>query len=257
MVGLGSTYKLGAGNEIDGRVDLSAIDCKDGIPILTWLSALINAHVDIAKDPYIFTLNVNQSTYNATSFLIRAGVGGEATFSFLAQPILKEYAERAALGKGRIRSVQGKAGQAIKTRYKNLVDKALQAEKLKKTDVTPSDNIFNVNRLNADIAYREGAAFYARQLQVLEKFMEVNKAAYSLADAVKSTQIDTKKYGNNLMELKAHNNLVKRVLNDKTLIGMDRMFEETFLKTAYENTIKLAFQLFGNNILMGTNVFSA
>jgi hypothetical protein len=32
---------------------------KDGRLISGWLSAMINAHVDVAKDPYIFALNVN------------------------------------------------------------------------------------------------------------------------------------------------------------------------------------------------------
>lgn len=260
MVGLGSTYNLGHGNIVDGHTDLSAVDGVDNIPILTWLSALINAHVDIAKDPYIFTLNVNQSTYNATSFLIRAGVGGKSTFAFLAQPVLKEYAEHDAMTQGRIKRTDGgnvKAGRFIKQRYKNLLNQALQAEKLKAKDVTPSNNIFDTSRLYSDIqGIKKDAAYYARQLQVIEEFLNIKEASYSLSNAVKATQIDTKKYGNNLMELKAFNNLVTRVLNDKSLIGMNRMFEETFLRTAYDNTIKLAFQLFSNNILMGTDVFS-
>jgi hypothetical protein len=53
---------------------------------------MINAHVDVAKDPYVFDLNVNSCTYNITNFLLRAGKG-ESTFLFLAQPALKEYAD--------------------------------------------------------------------------------------------------------------------------------------------------------------------
>ena len=59
--------------------------------ISDWLSAMVNAHVDVAKDPYIFDINVNKFTYNHTTFLIRAGKG-LSTFTFLAQPILKRYA---------------------------------------------------------------------------------------------------------------------------------------------------------------------
>lgn len=77
-------YKLGKLNAITGQ---------DGRHILGWLSAMVNAHVDVAKDPYVFTLNVNKITYNMTNFLIRAGKG-KATFSFIAQPILKEYANK-------------------------------------------------------------------------------------------------------------------------------------------------------------------
>ena len=80
-MGLGD-YKFGHLDEIDGQ---------DGIRIAAWLSAMINAHVDVAKDPYVFTLNVNKATYDYATFLLRAGKG-ISTFTFLTQPIIVEYA---------------------------------------------------------------------------------------------------------------------------------------------------------------------
>lgn len=71
--------------------DLDESTGKDGIRISAWLSAMVNAHVDVAKDAYVFDLNVNQLTYNHTNFLLRAGMG-ISTFHFLAQPILKQFA---------------------------------------------------------------------------------------------------------------------------------------------------------------------
>jgi hypothetical protein len=55
--------------------DLSKHEDVDGNSIMSWLSALINAHVDIAKDPYITRLNVNPFTYNLVNLLIRTGFG--------------------------------------------------------------------------------------------------------------------------------------------------------------------------------------
>lgn len=81
------------GDNIYNLGKLSDITGQDGRHILGWLSAMVNAHVDVAKDPYVFTLNVNSVTYNMTNFLIRAGKG-KATFSFIAQPILKRYADQ-------------------------------------------------------------------------------------------------------------------------------------------------------------------
>jgi hypothetical protein len=63
--------------------NISDIVGQDGERILDWLSAMINAHVDVAKDPYIINLNVNSVTYNMTAFLLRTGKG-EDTFYFLA-----------------------------------------------------------------------------------------------------------------------------------------------------------------------------
>jgi len=42
-----------------GFGDLDAIVGEDGYRISDWLSAMVNAHVDVAKDPYVFDLNVN------------------------------------------------------------------------------------------------------------------------------------------------------------------------------------------------------
>lgn len=63
-----------------------------GRSIMSWISALINAHVDIAKDSYITRLNVNPMTYNLTNLLIRTGYG-DTTFYFLTQPVMKKMAE--------------------------------------------------------------------------------------------------------------------------------------------------------------------
>ena len=73
-------------NDLSGHLD------KDGNSIMSWLSALINAHVDIAKDPYISRLNVGPFTYNLVNTLIRTGLGAK-TFYFTTQPIMKELAE--------------------------------------------------------------------------------------------------------------------------------------------------------------------
>jgi len=59
-----------------GRLDMS-ID-MDGNAISSWISAFINAHVDIVKDPWVSKLNVNPYTYNLINLLIRSGYGESA-----------------------------------------------------------------------------------------------------------------------------------------------------------------------------------
>lgn len=85
-----SAFKLG---------DLYQITGQDGLRIADWLSAMVNAHVDVAKDPYIFDMNINGATYMYTNFLLRAGKG-LSTFTFLAQPAIKELAELMQNDKG-------------------------------------------------------------------------------------------------------------------------------------------------------------
>lgn len=61
----------------------------DNKPILSYLSGLINAHVDVAKDPYIRKLGVNAYSHNLVNLLIRTGYGAD-TFWFTTQPIMKQ-----------------------------------------------------------------------------------------------------------------------------------------------------------------------
>lgn len=63
----------------------------DGKPIMAWLSAMINKHVDVAKNPDITYLNVNDSTFNVVALLLRLGYG-RRTFMFTCQDIMRDYA---------------------------------------------------------------------------------------------------------------------------------------------------------------------
>ena len=76
-----------------GFGDLDETIARDGTFVSDWLSAMVNAHVDVAKDPYIFDLNLSQATYSMSEFLLRAGVGA-GTFTFLANPVIKDLANK-------------------------------------------------------------------------------------------------------------------------------------------------------------------
>lgn len=86
------TIDFGQTGKSYGLNPLDRIYGKDKRRISAWLSAMVNAHVDVAKDPYVFDLNLNQATYNHANLLLRAGMG-MSTFTFLAQPILKYFAD--------------------------------------------------------------------------------------------------------------------------------------------------------------------
>jgi len=62
-----------------------------GKSIMGWLSAMINKHVDVAKNPDITYLNVNDSTFNVVALLLRLGYG-RRTFMFTCQDIMRDYA---------------------------------------------------------------------------------------------------------------------------------------------------------------------
>ncbi|MBO5628473.1 MAG: hypothetical protein J5965_05265 [Aeriscardovia sp.] len=72
-------------SNLDNMVDI------DDNPIASWESGYINGHVDIVKDPFITSLNINQFTYNLSNLLTRCGFS-ETTLWFICQPIIKKMA---------------------------------------------------------------------------------------------------------------------------------------------------------------------
>lgn len=79
------------------RIDLR--DDKKGNAVMSWLSAFINAHCDIVKDPYVSKINVNSFTYNMLNFLVRTGQADNSVW-FITQPIVKDMAFAAEAASG-------------------------------------------------------------------------------------------------------------------------------------------------------------
>lgn len=121
-------------NEVEkffGFGNCSDIIGKDGYKISDWLSAMVSAHADVAKDPFIFTLNVNKVTATTTAYLLRSGMGA-STFTFLAQPILKKYAARVTAKQGmygvdnNTKSVKKQVMSELKQEYMNKLSKTIR-----------------------------------------------------------------------------------------------------------------------------------
>jgi hypothetical protein len=87
----GVSFKRNTFTESVGILNFDKLIDIDNNYIDSWISAFINAHVDIVKDPYISKMNINQFTYNMSNLLIRSGFG-ETAMWFLAQPIIRDMA---------------------------------------------------------------------------------------------------------------------------------------------------------------------
>lgn len=215
-------------NNAYGLGDLDAIKGQDGFRILDWLSAMINAHVDVAKDPYIITLNVNQITYNITNLLLRGGKG-KNTFYFLAQPILREFSQRMIANKG-VYGVKTQTensiiaylykmyGGLLKTaimnmksgqdkdiwmaRYNGIADEIGLQDTFSGVQSIKYDRdiVFNQDKLIYSLKNRkaDNANFLYQQLAVLHAYKELSSDAKVLSELVHRSQIDTKKFGNNI-----------------------------------------------------------
>ena len=66
-------------------------DANEEFPILSILSEFVTAYVDIAKDPYIFDLNMNSQVIGTAMLLLRAGVSPRTVAFFVTQPVILEF----------------------------------------------------------------------------------------------------------------------------------------------------------------------
>ena len=208
--------------------NINDITSQDGERILDWLSAMINAHVDVAKDPYIINLNVNSVTYSMTEFLLRTGKG-EATFYFLSQPILKDFANM-------IIKLNGQYGvDPQDVSYSQLIDDTLSGLKRQYmrefANFVDSQSDENVKKklnqewaglldfenspdtprravdvellkkaLTSNIEGNRDLNFYLQQVLVATAYQDMLPYAERLTKLVRLSQIDTKKYGNTLAQ---------------------------------------------------------
>jgi hypothetical protein len=224
----------------DNLFELGDLDnplSQDGSYVADWLSAMVNAHVDVAKDPYIFTINVNKATYKITNFLIRAGKGA-GTFTFLAQPSLKKYANMINSAGGMYGGNLDGSNLGTKSKndifneqFKQAKDSTLAAFRaLKSKDLSKEQaalyNKYNtwVKILTGDLkasdmpeeskelfrqvfdiekgayAIQHPKTFYGKffQLLTLYTFDKLSRYADEMSDLVKNSRIDTKKFGNSV-----------------------------------------------------------
>lgn len=198
----------------------------DGNSIMSWISAMINAHVDIAKDPWISRLNVNPFSYNITNLLLRTGWGGN-TFYFLTQPIMKQMADAYVKASSQYMQQNGstysRQQQSIKdvaeqyfgkdvTFDGNTLDDALSL-----IDTGDKGSIWAINeaikKLFESEQFKQDARDYAqgndiadqkglksRQLGIYLAYVQFSKYANALANLVKYCKIDTKKHGKSAAE---------------------------------------------------------
>lgn len=211
-------YNLGQLDQVYGEDDQRIMD---------WLSALINAHVDVAKDPYIMALNVNSITYNMTSLLIRGGKG-ENTFYFLAQPALRRFtkemleskgiigAEKGITERDKLKSIAKEYMTSLREAIVSLDDsdsnKAKYAQyynSLASEYSLPSIEGYDAVEINYNDVFDKKVASEAlkkpkevnglyQQVISIRAYQDLSSDTEVLSNLVQLSQIDTKKFGNTL-----------------------------------------------------------
>lgn len=229
-----------------GIRDLHHIQSEDTnkINVLDWLSALINAHVDVAKDPYIIRLNVRKLTFNMTNFLIRSGKG-ESTFYFLPQQILKDYATEYDKYSG-FYGVEIPAGKnperlAFTKIWNDYYKKAKELSGGKKENLlnylkdkgvgtNQRKTMFTVPHLRKQLQKTETFDWYYNQLLILKAYEELTPFSKSLSELTNLSQIDTKRFGNNFGLQSAFLDKWKQYMTEQAVFDNPlKVFTNTFL----------------------------
>lgn len=246
--------------------------------ILDWLSAMINAFVDIAKDPYIVKLNVNAWTYNMVSFLLRTGKGAQ-TFYFVRQPILVEMANEVLKTKGKYGIDRTKTpSQLEKEAIEKVLDKYDPTKKLRKkyeyirknetkaseyqdlfrTYIDDKGEITSRTRQLLKINPEDSKNFNEEQVRIYYAWLALKPYADDLANLVKFSKIDTKKTGKTFAEQDIYyKGMLDMEENSKFAEGeVTRFFNETFIRTKTENSIPLGSSIFRNLLLRNTDQFA-
>lgn len=226
-----------------GKSRLDRIIDDNGNLILSWISAFINSHVDIAKDPYITALNINAATYDLTALLIRTGFGADALY-FLNNPIIRDLAEIELQQSGNIvdnpqiskfRRIQNATSDYIKNTFNDsglnsyfkdneggktksrrmsfqLIVQIFKSGILKDMVVNKNARIdpngpLTVSNMSREKIYNIDGVKYSPfelQAQLFLAKEAFDKYANSLNQLVQTTKIDTKKQGNTVQQQKEY-----------------------------------------------------
>lgn len=269
-------------NALDNMTDI------DGKPILGWISAFINGHVDCAKDPWPPRTNANPFTYNISNLLLRTGWGKNTIF-FLRQPIMLAMAQAHM----RASSEYMSDGTSQFKRQQQAIDNVVFGEdsKYNLLNVTIADVGMSrwleiiesedsedaqlkgvLNNELKKILTRENMLAQAKtplgeigdiqfQAAVYLAYKQFDKYANALSNLVKYCKIDTKKHGKSLAEQLVwyegyddlFNNGETGTLFNRAALEELKNFSYIGVKT--ENAIQTTKNIIGGQFFSGSHQF--
>lgn len=283
----GVKFKESSFTDITGITGFDQILDEDNNQISSWLSAFINAHVDIVKDPYISKLNVNGFTYNMINLLARNGKGKQGLY-FLCQPIIREMAKADIDAKSQFTRDPKIFRSAFEMRDKRLAEifpsitgKAIDDQYIKdatepnKSKGEPARRAEIVNSVlnnmdmlqkiakNPDLVYaqtEDGERARAFQVNCYIAWKCLEKYSNALNSLVQYTKIDTRKQGKNFLEMQAYLRGYENLTNPETdqLFDMDsinNLIHGTWIEQKTRDAIQEPMRVMAGQSFQGTPQF--
>lgn len=283
----GVRFKESSFTQMTGITGFDQILDEDNNQISSWLSAFINAHVDIVKDPYIYKLNVNGFTYNMINLLARNGKGKQGLY-FLCQPIIREMAKADIDAKSQFTRDPKVFKSAFEMRDKRLAKifpsitgKEIDDQYIKdatepnKSKGEPARRAGIVNSVlgnmdmlqkiakNPDLVYaqtEEGERARAFQVNCYIAWKCLEKYSNALNSLVQYTKIDTRKQGKNFLEMQAYLRGYENLTNPETdqLFDMDsinKLIHGTWIEQKTRDAIQEPMRVMAGQSFQGTPQF--
>ena len=257
--------------------------------ISSWLSAFINANVDIVKDPWVVRLNVNPFTYNILNLLVRSGMGQTGVW-FLCQPIIRELASV----EERTKSNFSKDPTLPKYKFKQkLIGEVLDKYLIEHDDATISEYTTNsdaqsiqsrIDVVNLILDNKEALRYIAVnpnakmvklndgsdvsvnwfQGQIYYAFLSLQKYVQAMNKLVQYTKIDTRKHGKNFIQIQRYlamyNELFHPQDTSKSLWDLEslkRLADDSWIEYKTVNAINLPLRILANQVYTANPEFSS
>ena len=257
--------------------------------ISSWLSAFINANVDIVKDPWVVRINVNPFTCNILNLLVRSGLGQTGVW-FLCQPIIRELASV----EERTKSNFSKDPTLPKYKFKQkLIDEVLDKYLIEHNNATISEYTTNsdaksvqsrINVVNLILDNKEALRYIAVnpnatmvklndgsdvsvnwfQGQIYYAFLSLQKYVQAMNKLVQYTKIDTRKHGKNFIQIQRYlamyNELFHPQDTSKSLWDLEslkRLADDSWIEYKTVNAINLPLRILANQVYTANPVFSS
>lgn len=283
----GVRFKESSFTRMTGITGFDQILDEDNNQISSWLSAFINAHVDIVKDPYISKLNVNGFTYNMINLLARNGKGKQGLY-FLCQPIIREMAKADIDSKSQFtrdpkvfRSAFEMRDKRLAKIFPSITGKEIDDQYIKdatepnKSKGEPARRAEIVNSVlnnmdmlqkiakNPDLVYaqtEEGERARAFQVRCYIAWKCLEKYSNALNSLVQYTKIDTRKQGKNFLEMQAYLRGYENLTNPETdqLFDMDsinNLIHGTWIEQKTRDAIQEPMRVMAGQSFQGTPQF--
>lgn len=255
-------FNLGQGKKanIDGQevTVFNNIKSTDDKYISDLLSMLLNAFVDLVKDPFISDINVNTATLPVYNLLARAGVSMDWINAFMSQPILVELVANHNILEGDLtyifKDAEGNRINAVKQTFNKYFPNKNFNETITKDETMPYLGDISIKMLEDNLAKGESSSD-ALNLEVFKNFIKLREVAKDLQKLTIGGKADTDGAGKQLLSSLKSQAIREYLKESKYLDGTEVFYNsnKSYIATMYNNSVEFSQDILQKKFIALTN----